>query len=124
MWCNIEDLAIISDMYQIKIKIISTKGREDKNPTVNWIYPDQGMKKFAELKDIDIGEMVLFHENECHFNLIVSKQCDLAVNGSLSYRFNKSIDDIVREETKEDSEDVEGQEIKTKMKELEKELKR
>ena len=41
MWCNIEDLAVISDMYQIKIKIISTKGREDKNPTVNWIYPDQ-----------------------------------------------------------------------------------
>ena len=57
-------------MYQVSIKVITTKGREDKNPTVNWIYPDQNMKEFAELKDIDIGELVLFHEDESHFNLV------------------------------------------------------
>ena len=106
MWSNSEDLAIISDMYQITIKIISTKGREDKNPNVYWIHPDQEMKKLAELKDVNIGEMVLLNEEECHFNLIVSKQSDLAVNGSLSYRFNDSFDDDISEENGKDSDDV------------------
>ena len=32
--------------------------------------------------------MVLFHEDDCHFNLVVSKNSDLARLGSLSYRFN------------------------------------
>ena len=40
MWSNSEDLAIISDMHQIKIKIITTKGREDMNPTVYCIHPN------------------------------------------------------------------------------------
>ena len=88
----------------MEIIIITTKGRGDKNPTVNW-------------KDIDIGELILFHEDECHFNLIVSKQSDLAVNGSLSFRFHEENDDIIGWETEED---VENQEIDTKIKELEK----
>ena len=49
MWCDSEDLAIIADMYQIKIKIITTKGHIDKNPTVNWIVPDESMKEFAKM---------------------------------------------------------------------------
>ena len=32
--------------------------------------------------------MVLKHEDELHYNLIVSKGSDLAQSGSLSYRFN------------------------------------
>ena len=32
--------------------------------------------------------MVLFHENYCHFNLVVNRESDLATLGSLSYRFN------------------------------------
>ena len=59
MWTNSEDLAIILDMYQVTIKIITTKGKDDKNPTVYWISPDSKLKDFAELKDVDIGKMVL-----------------------------------------------------------------
>ena len=35
MWTDSEDLAIISDMFQIKIKIITTRETMDDNPSVN-----------------------------------------------------------------------------------------
>ena len=88
MWSDSEDLAIISDMYQLKIKVITVKDSMDKNPTINWICPDEDMKEFAELKDVELDEMVLLHQNDVHFNLIISKNNDLAKYGSLSYRFN------------------------------------
>ena len=50
MWTDSEDLAIIADMYQMNIKVITTKGQSDKNPTVNLIVPDKALKQFAELK--------------------------------------------------------------------------
>ena len=40
MWSDSEDLVVIADMYQLRIKIITTKGAQDKKPTVNWILPD------------------------------------------------------------------------------------
>ena len=88
MWTDSEDLGIIADMYQVKIKIITTKGEGDENPTVNWIVPDEEMKEYAELQNVDLGEMVLIHENDSHFNLIVSEDSELATIGSLSYRAN------------------------------------
>ena len=42
-------------MYQKDIKVITTRGSTDENPTVNWIYPDKQMEKFAELKNVDFG---------------------------------------------------------------------
>ena len=112
MWSDSEDLAIIADMYQMKIKIITTKGMHDDQPTVNWIYPDPRMAEFAELKDVEIDDMVLLHENDLHFNLVVAGDSDLATQGSLSYRFNigptvAQIEEKVvdSEEEKEDDEE-------------------
>ena len=90
----------------MKLKIITTKGHDDKNPTVNWIYPDTELGKFAELKDVKLNDMILLHEDDNHFNLIVNNRSDLAVMGSLSYRFNvgpmmeTSEDGLNDEETK------------------------
>ena len=103
MWTDSEDLAIISDLYQVRIKIITTKGLSDKNPTVNYISPDKDMAQFAELKNVGMNEMVLMHEDDLHFNLVVSKYSELATYGSLSHRLidgsnmgeNKEIDDDV-----------------------------
>ena len=50
----------------------------------------------------------------------MNKQSDLAVNGSLSVRFNENIADIGGEVTEED---VKSREINSKIKELEKEIK-
>ena len=88
MWTHTEDLCIIADMYQIQIKVVTSKGIKDENPTVTWIYPEASLKEFAELKDVAIEFMVLFNEDNCHYNLVVNKNSDLAVLGSLSYRFN------------------------------------
>ena len=125
MWCDSEDLAIISDLYQIKIKVITSKGENDKNPTVNWIHPDKTMKEFAELKKVDLGEMVLFHENDCHFNLIISKDSDLATMGSLSHRFKIGPKEQMNEEEKDITNDkMDEDKDKVDVKELEKELKK
>ena len=59
MWSDSEDLSIIADMYQIRIKVITTKGSNDKNPTTTWIYPHAELKKFAELRDVKLDDMVL-----------------------------------------------------------------
>ena len=88
IWSDSEDLAILADMYQIKIKVITTKGIMDKNPSVNWIYPDVDLKKFAVLQNVELEDMTLLHENDVHFNLIISRDSDLVKLGSLSYRFN------------------------------------
>ena len=133
MWSDSEDLAVISDMYQMKIKIITSKGNEDANPSVNWIYPEKTMEVFAELKDVEIGEMVLHHQDDCHFNLIINKESDLAMLGSLSYRFNigpmlatddGDIDDITVEKEEDESDVSESQNTDLKDKELQKELKK
>ena len=92
---NCEDLVVLADIYQIRIKIISTKGPDDVNVSTNWIYPDEKLKMFAELKDALLGDMTLLHEDDVHFNLVINKNSDLALLGSLSYRFN--IGPIIRE---------------------------
>ena len=88
MWSDGEDFAVIADMYQIRIKIITTKGLNDENPSVNWIIPDKELKDFAEIKDVEIDDMVVIHTDDVHFDLVVDRNSDLATMGSLSYRHN------------------------------------
>ena len=88
MWTDSEDLSFIADMYQVKIRVITTKGKDDKNPTVNWITPDVGLRKFAQLKGGELGVMTLLQEDNIHLILVIDKKSDLAILGSLSYRFN------------------------------------
>ena len=66
MWTDSEDLAIIADMYRVKIKIVTTKGLSDKNPTVNWILPEKDLEKEAKLQGVKIDDIILIHENDSH----------------------------------------------------------
>ena len=121
MWSDSEDLAVIADLFQIRIKIITTRGSEDKNPTENWIYPEEKMKEFAKLKNVTIDDMTLLHENDCHFNLIISKEHDLAVFGSLSQRLGEI---PLAHNVKEVNIDSQNDGVKlTKTKDIEEELK-
>ena len=119
IWTDSEDLTVLSDIYQIKIKIITSKGKDDKHPTVNWIYPDRDMEEFAELKNVDLDIMVLFHENDCHFNLVIDNNSDLATQGSISTRLNVVMFENDRKIEKEGVED----DVKTANQNLKKELK-
>ena len=78
MWTDSEDLTIIADMYQIKIKIVTVKRLEGREPTVNWIYPDEKLAEHAELKNVDLGTLVLVHTDDYHFDLVVSKDSIIA----------------------------------------------
>ena len=89
-------------MFQVNIKIITTKGPSDTNPTVNYVTYEKDMAEFAEIKNVDLGEMVLLHQNESHFDLIVSGNCDLAKLGSLSHRFGVVPLFEIGEETNDD----------------------
>ena len=86
MWTDSEDLKVLADMYQVRIKVITTKGPEDRNVTVNWICPDESMKEFAVLKNVMLNDITLLHENDNHFNLVVNKNSDIAVKGSVTQR--------------------------------------
>ena len=88
MWTDCEDLIVVADMFQVKIKVITTKGENDENPSANWIYPDDEMQEFAELKDVKLDDIVLLHENDTHFNLIIGEDNELSKVGSLSYMTN------------------------------------
>jgi hypothetical protein len=124
MWTDSEDLAVIADMFQVRIKVITSFGDNDRSPTVNHIYPDISLKPFAELKGVDIDEMVLFHENDNHFNLVVNEKSDLAMKGSLSYRFN--IGPLLMDEIKDKNEEQTEETIQNdplQLVKLEKEIK-
>ena len=110
MWTENENLAILSDLYQIKIKVITTNGIDDKEVTENWIYPDPELKQYSEFQNVEIEDLVLIHENNYHFNLVVDKNSDLAQLGSLSYRFNvrpflSNEDDIKTNDNREEKEE-------------------
>ena len=100
MWSDSEDLSIIADMYQIRIKVITTKGLDDPNPSVNWIYPCSDLKQFSELKNVELSDMVLMHENDSHFNLIVNDESDLVKFGNLSQIFAVGPNEEEKEDTK------------------------
>ena len=120
MWSDSEDLVVISDMFQIKIKIITSKGYDDENPTVNWIYPDPSMREFAEL-NVDMEDLVLLHEDDTHFNLIISEESDLVKYGNLSKRLDCEANNEESENV-QDEKDEELMVIKSELQKCKKEL--
>ena len=102
IWTECEDLVVLTDMYQIRIKVITTKGPDDKTVSASWIHPDPDLEKYAMLKKVKLNDMILLHEKDSHFNLVVSRNSDLATLGSLSYRFN--VGPIIEERQKKKKE--------------------
>ena len=91
---------------------------------VNLIHPDLNMAKFAELRGVDLGEMVLLHEDESHFNLVVGGESDLASLGSLSYRFNIGPMNIQEDHEIEGDNNVDEPEENNDVEDLKKQLKK
>ena len=68
LWSDSEDLQLMSNLYQMRIKVITTSGETDSNPLVNWIGPDQDMDAFKLLPEGKVPEMILLHYDEQHYN--------------------------------------------------------
>lgn len=78
LWCDSEDLQVMANIYQMKIKVITTKGHFDKTPTVNWIGPDSELDNFKLLPEGVIPMMTLIHYDNSHYNLVISKDSKLS----------------------------------------------
>ena len=86
-------------MFQIKIKIITTKGSSDKNPRENWIFPDPMFKDFLSIDGLISENLVLYHEKDNHFDLIISNDSELVNFGSLSHRFKINLKSCSKDES-------------------------
>ena len=78
LWTDSEDLQVLANLYQMQIKIITTRGDQDQNPRVNFIGPDPDMKAYKMLPEGSVPEMTLIHYENLHYNLVISKDSDLA----------------------------------------------
>ena len=83
MWRGHEDFAVIANAYQIKITIITVKGMQDRFPQIKIIEPNPNFEKFAEISPGKISDMIIFHEHNVHYSLIIPENSRLAEEGSL-----------------------------------------
>ena len=84
LWSDNLDLQLMCNLYQMQIKIITTKGSEDPHPIVSWLCPNPELKKFQLLPAGPVPIMTLIHYDEKHFNLVISKDHELFKTGTLS----------------------------------------
>ena len=43
------------------------------------------------MRDVQLGELILLHEDDVHYNLIISKSNNLAISGNISSRKDEDI---------------------------------
>ena len=86
MWRGHEGFTAVCSAYQFEAKIITISGENDDNPRVTKIGPNPQLANFSELPAGRIPEMVLLHEENSHYNLIIPRNCRLALDGGLDYQ--------------------------------------
>ena len=120
MWRDHEDFAALSNIYQIKIKIVTVA-------VVTLQEPDPDFKIVgAEFPSEKLPEMIIFHVKATHYDLIVPNKSKIAEEGGLDYqRTTKSNTQKINqiEEEKIEESDKEKILVQTKIAKLEEELK-
>ena len=89
LWRGHEDFSVLSSTYQCNIKIITISGQNDPNPRVNIIEPNPEVKVINKYPQGYIPDMVLLHEEDLHYNLVIPKNSRLATDGGLDYQRNE-----------------------------------
>ena len=107
MWRDHQDLAAISNIFKVKIKIITVKNAMDSNPIIHIQEPDPDFKiNNDDFPTGKIPDMVLYHVKDVHYDLIVPKESIIAKEGGLDFqrKHNKEVfdekqkhDDVVKE---------------------------
>ena len=126
MWRDHEDFAAISNIFQVRIKIITVRNTEDLHPTISIQDPDPNFKAETESTPGQIPEIILFHLKDMHYDLIVPKDCRMAEEGGLDLqRKQKSnIKDLKDGEEGKNVEEIkENASLLKKIDELERKLK-
>ena len=76
----------VCNAYQFSVKIITVRGFNDENPEVTIIEPNPEFLTCSLLPAGKIPDMIIFHEHDSHYSLIVPKDCRLATEGGLDYQ--------------------------------------
>ena len=63
MWRGHEDFSAVSNIYQFRIKIITVRGANDENPTVDIIEPDPNFIRCSG----KVPEMIVLHQYNSHY---------------------------------------------------------
>ena len=100
LWTDSQELLAIANLYQVTIKVITTKGLDDKNPITNIITPDPDMKQYALLPPGVVPDMTLIHFENNHFNLLVSSESRI-FNIEISEDLNKTVEKTALEKLRE-----------------------
>ena len=90
MWRDHEDFSLLSSLYQCNIKIITISGQNDPYPKVNMIEPNPELKSMNKYPKGYVPDLVLLHEKDLHYNLIIPKNSRLAMDGGLDFQRNES----------------------------------
>ena len=106
LWSDSEDIQLMANLYQMNIRIITTKGAADQSPTVNFIGPDPDLNAYKMIPEGVVPEMTLLHYDEQHYNLVISQDSDLANFGSLSERISEDEGRKNEEDTSSETEDI------------------
>ena len=93
LWTDSEEILAIANLYQINIKVITLRTKEDLDPVTSFIVPDPDIKEFAMLPPGIVPDMILLHSEDSHFNLISSKQSRLVRNIEEKHKNKDKLDD-------------------------------
>ena len=66
MWRDHEDFAALSNIYQVRIKIITVRNTQDIHPVISIQDPDPNFKLETESAPGKIPEILLFHVKDVH----------------------------------------------------------
>ena len=82
LWSDAEEPIAIANLYQMDIRVITTKGPEDHEPTMATIGPDKDLeiKEFAMLQPGVVPTMTLLHTSDSHFDLVIPKDARIVKN--------------------------------------------
>ena len=91
MWRDHEDFAAISNIYQVRIKIITFRNTQDLNPLISIVDPDPKFKLETESELGKIPDIILYHLKDVHYDLVIPKGCRIAEEGCLDLQRKENV---------------------------------
>ena len=113
MWRGEEDFTVLCSLYKFGIKLITVD--DGNEPTVTLIKPNPVLERFSDFPAGQVPDMIVLHQKNSHYDLIVPKDSQLAIEGGFDYLRGKN--KAKEEEEKEKEEDLIEDEKKKKVEE-------
>ena len=84
IWMDHIGLQVVSNMYQISVHILTTGVIGTEEPQARWTHlvPDTRLSDFSTIVK-GLPDMYLIHSDEIHFDLLIRKDSELALEGSV-----------------------------------------